>query len=137
MKLQRFILDQCLFNKSSKCVKVRKVTQTTNSPEGYMATDGFYEVVGPVGKAGVREITPAPPLAEFEGKKIAFIWTIFTNGDVLADALSEVLHRRYPGLQTIKLPGGKKTKWGDYADESIKDVAREAGVDAAIVLVGG
>ena len=102
-----------------------------------MARDGFYEVVRPLGKSGVKEITPALPLAKLEGKKIAFIWTIFTNGDVLADALSEILHHRYPGLQTVKLPAGRNIKWGDYADESIEDVVREAGVDAAIVLVGG
>ncbi len=102
-----------------------------------MATDGFYEVVRPLGRSGVKEITPAPPLAKLDRKKIALIWTIFTNGDVLADALSEVLRRRYSGLQTVKMPAGRKAKWGDYADESIEEVVREAGVDAAIVLVGG
>ena len=104
---------------------------------GNMAIDSLYEVVRPTGNSGIKEISPAPPLAKLEGKKIAFIWTIFTNGDVLADALSEILHHRYTTLQTVKLPAGKKINWGDYADESIEDVVREAGVDAAIVLVGG
>jgi hypothetical protein len=104
---------------------------------GNVAIDSLYEVVRPTGNSGIKEITPAPPLAKLEGKKIAFIWTIFTNGDVLADALSEILHHRYTSLQTVKLPAGKKINWGDYADESIEDVVREAGVDAAIVLVGG
>ncbi len=102
-----------------------------------MAKESFYEVVRPLSRSGVKEITPAPPLSRLEGKKIALIWTIFTNGDVLADTLSEVLRRRYSGLQTVKLPAGRKAKWGDYGDESIEEVVREAGVDAAIVLVGG
>ncbi len=102
-----------------------------------MAAEGFYEVVRPLGKSGVKEITPAPPLGGLEGKKIALIWTIFTNGDVLADILSEVLRCRYSGLQIVKLPAGRKAKWGDYGDESIEEVVREAGADAAIVLVGG
>ncbi len=102
-----------------------------------MAAEGFYEVVRPLGKSGVKEIAPALPLVKLEGKKIAFIWTIFTNGDVLADALSKVVHRRYSGLQTVKLPAGRKAKWGDYGDESLEEVVRETGIDAAIVLVGG
>ena len=102
-----------------------------------MQTGKAYEVVSPLGKSLVKEISPAHPIPQLAGKKIAFIWTIFTNGDVLADTLMDLLHERFKDIETAKLPAGKEVMWGDYPDESIEDVVKEAGVDAAIVLVGG
>lgn len=102
-----------------------------------MPTDKTYEVASPLGKSIVKEISPAHPIPQLAGKKLALIWTIFTNGDILADALTDLLHERFEDIETVKLPAGKGVKWGDYPDESIEDVVKEAGVDAAIVLVGG
>jgi len=102
-----------------------------------MSAGALYEVVSPLGKSGAKRIAPAPSLTSLENKKIALIWTIFTNGDVLADALGDFLRQRFKGTKTVKLPAGKEVHWGDYPDESIEDVVKEAGVDAAIVLVGG
>lgn len=102
-----------------------------------MQTGKAYEVVSPLGKSLVKEMSPARPIPQLAGKRIAFIWTIFTNGDILADVLTDLLHERFKDIETVKLPAGKEVKWGDYPDESIEDVVREAGVDAAIVLVGG
>jgi hypothetical protein len=96
-----------------------------------------YKVVRPLGKSGVKEFSPAPPVTNLEGRKIGIFWTIFTNGDLLADVLSAELYRRYKRMEVVRLPAGKKVKWGDYPDESIDAVAREAGIDAAIILVGG
>jgi len=101
-----------------------------------MQTGKTYEVVSPLGDAVTKKIFPAPPLPDLEGKRIGFIWTIFTNGDVLAHALMDLLGKRFKDVETVKLPGGKGLGWGDYPDESIEDVVREAGVDAVIVTVG-
>lgn len=102
-----------------------------------MATECVYEVVRPMAKSRIKQIIPARPLTALDNKKIALIWTIFSNGDVLADALINEMIQRYKGVGMVKLPAGKKVKWGEYPDESIEDVVKEARVDAAIVLVGG
>ncbi len=97
----------------------------------------MYEVVKPTGKSAVKEFQPAAPLEGLEGKKVGLFWTIFTNGDKLADVLEEELVLRFAGIEIVKLPGGKNVKWGDYPDESIIEVVEEVGIDAGIVLVGG
>ena len=102
-----------------------------------MKAGNLYEVVKPIGESLSEVISPADPLPGLEGKKIALIWTIFNNGDVLADALIDLLGKRLKDIETVKLPAGKGVVWGGYPDESIGEVVREARVDAAIVLVGG
>lgn len=96
-----------------------------------------YEVVSPLRKYAVKKVIPALPVDGLEGKKIGLFWTIFTNGDVLAGMLDEELSRKFEKVEVVKLPAGKDLKWGDYPNESIEGVVREAGIDAAIVLVGG
>jgi len=102
-----------------------------------MSAGNLYEVVRPIGKSLSAVISPADPLPGLEGKKIALIWTIFNNGDVLADALTNLLGKRFKDIETVKLAAGKGVAWGGYPDESIGEVVTEAQVDAAIVLVGG
>ena len=96
-----------------------------------------YAALSPVAEPLGRKISPASPLAGLEGKKIGFMWTIYTNGDLLADALMDLLHKRFVDLQTVKLPAGKAQRWGEYPDHSIEEVIEEAGVDAVVVTVGG
>ena len=95
-----------------------------------------YEVVSPVGERLGEKISDAPAIPTLAGKTIGFVWTVFTNGDVLADAFADLLGKRFRGLNFIKLPSGKDLEWGDYPDISIGPVAVEAGVDAVIVAVG-
>ncbi|HVN96355.1 MAG TPA: hypothetical protein VMT62_08000 [Syntrophorhabdaceae bacterium] len=101
------------------------------------ASDGMYEVVSPLGKSMVKVIAPAPRLSTLEGKKIGLIWNAFTNGDVLAEAFANLLKKRFGQIETVNLPSGKGLSWGDYPDPSIKDIVKEAKVDAVIVTVGG
>ncbi len=101
-----------------------------------MQTREVYQVASPLGEQLTKKISPARPLPDLEGKKIGFMWTIFTNGDVLAEALMDLLGRRFENVETVKLPAGKGMSWGDYPDESIGELVREAGVDAVIVTVG-
>jgi len=100
------------------------------------AKDGDYEVVSPLGKSTVKVVSPAPRLKSLEGKKIGLIWNVFANGDVLATALGDLLSKRFK-LETVKLPSGKGLKWGSYPEPSIKDVIKEAKIDALIATVGG
>ena len=95
-----------------------------------------YNVVSPLGELVTQNISPAPPLVDLEGKRIGFIWTIYTNGDVLAEALMDLLGKRFKDIKTVKLTAGKGVSWGDYPDESIEEVVKEASVDAVIVTVG-
>lgn len=99
-------------------------------------TRPVYEVVSPVGKRLVKDISSVSALPSLEGKMIGFIWTVFTNGDLLADAFMDLLGKRFQSLNLIKLPPGRGLKWGDYPDKSVGTVAKEAGVDAVVVTVG-
>jgi len=97
----------------------------------------LYGIVSPLGRATARPIPFAPPLADFKGKTIGFVWTIFTNGDCLADIFADLLQERFAEVRFVKLPSGKSGKWGDYPHLDFPDVVREAGADAVIALVGG
>jgi hypothetical protein len=96
-----------------------------------------YSIVSPLGRSTARMIPLAPPLPGLNGKIIGFVWTIFTNGDALAETFADLLRERFADLRFVKLPSGKSVKWGDYPHEDFPDVVKEAGVDAVIALVGG
>ena len=106
-------------------------------------TEPRYDVVSPVGEAetttreGRKNIHAAPPLANLTGKKIGLLWTVFTNGEILLNALADWITRNFPGVECVKLMPGRKLNWGDYPDLSLPALAREMGVDAAIVTAGG
>jgi hypothetical protein len=106
-------------------------------------TEPRYHVVSPVGEAetttreGRNNIPAAPPLANLTGQKIGLLWTVFTNGDILLNALADWITRKFPGVECVKLMPGRTLAWGDYPDLSLPDLAREMGVDAAIVTAGG
>lgn len=99
-----------------------------------------YEVVSPLGETvaelGAGKIAPTP-LGDLNGKKIGLVWTAFTNGDVILEAFMDLLDQRFEDLEFIKLPGTKGGSWGGHPDESVIDVAKEVGIDAAILAVGG
>ncbi len=102
-----------------------------------MPAKPVYEVVSPLGKQASEKIASAPAISGLEGKKIGFIWTVFANGNVLAEAFMDLLEkRRFKSLKLIKLPPGKDKPWGDRPDKSVGDVVKEAGVDAAVVTMG-
>ena len=110
---------------------------TSNSSVSIPAK-AVYEVVSPLGKpVAQRKSPPATPLRDFHGKKIGLICGPFTNSYVLLEAFMDLLAKRFEGSDFIKLPSGKDIKWGEHPDESIGNIAKEAGVDAAIVAVGG
>jgi len=94
-------------------------------------------VVAPIGLVKEREIVPAPPLDTLDGKRIGMVWAAFGNGDVLLEALGELIKKRYPSAELVNMNPGKDLKPSEYSDPSIMEVARENKIDAAIVTVGG
>jgi hypothetical protein len=101
------------------------------------AQDGLHQVVSPVGKSAVRFFSLSQRLSTLEGKRIGLIWNLFANGDVLAEALADLLQRRFKGLESLILPSGKGLRWGNYPEPSIGEVVRKFGVDAIIATAGG
>ncbi len=97
----------------------------------------LYEVVRPLGRPTNRQIPIASPLPDLKGKTIGFAWSIFTNGEVLAESFTDLLGDRFEGIRFVKLPSGKEGKWGEYPRKDFPDVVKEAEVDALIALVGG
>lgn len=97
----------------------------------------LYGVASPLGRSTARPIPFAPPLTDFNGKTIGFVWSIFTHGDALADIFTDLLRERFKDNRFVKLPSGKSKKWGDYPHRDFPDVVKESEVDAVIALVGG
>ncbi len=102
-----------------------------------MVGTNIYEVVSPLGKRAGGSIPSVSPLTGVEGKTLGVMWTLYTNGDVLAKALMDLLEKRFNNLKFIMLPPGKGLQWGNYPDnQTIGDVVKESGVDALIVTMG-
>ena len=100
-----------------------------------------YEVVSPVGDARDARQAPrkhacAPPLADLKGRKLGLVWTAFSNGDIVLHAFREHLARRHPDLEFVEMAPGRSLKWGDHPDPSIAELAREHGIDGAIISAG-
>ena len=106
-----------------------------------MSAKPLYEVLSPVGQSpaspgAVPVKFGAPPLADLKGKKLALIWTVFANGNVVLEAFAELLSKRYPDMEFVKLAPGRKAKWGQAPERSLTELVRENGIDAAIVAAG-
>jgi hypothetical protein len=100
-----------------------------------------YEVVSPAGdardaQAPARAPSCAPPLAGLAGRKLGLVWTAFANGDIVLRAFREHLAKRYPELEFIEMAPGRGLRWGDHPHPSIAELAREHGIDAAVVTAG-
>ena len=96
-----------------------------------------YKVVSPLGLPDEREITPADPLETLDGKRIGMVWAAFGNGDVLLEALGELIKKRFPTAEPVNMNPGRDLKPSEYSDPTITEVALESRIDAAIVTVGG
>ncbi len=96
-----------------------------------------YEIVSPLAKKTTGTIPLVSSLANLEGKTIGLMWTLYTNGDVLANMLKDLLGKRFKNLEFVELPPGKGRQWGNYPDNAtIGEVVKESGVDALIVTMG-
>ena len=75
-------------------------------------------------------------MPDLHRKTIGFIWCRMRNGDLLAQALMDLLSKHFRDLKFVRLQSGKDLEWGEYPDESLGDVIGEAGIDGAIVVIG-
>ena len=96
----------------------------------------MYEVVSPAGKPAVQEILQTTSGLDLAGKKIGLVRIPFPNGDTLLETLAGLIGERFEGTEFVKLPSGRNLGWGDYPDDSLTDIVKEAGIDAAMVAVG-
>lgn len=100
-----------------------------------------YEVVSPAGDArdaggSEKKTAGAAPLDRLGGKKLGLVWTAFANGDVVLRAFREHLAKRFPDLEFVEMAPGRGLRWGDHPHPSIAELARESGIDAAIITAG-
>ena len=104
-------------------------------------TEPVYEVVSPIGdpndaRTSEKKAIGAPPLDALEGKKLGLFWTEFANGDTALRAFHQHLAARYPSLEFVEIEPGRGKRWGDHPDASIADLAREHGIDGAVIAAG-
>ena len=100
-----------------------------------------YEVVSPLVDAHDATATPkksfgAPALDNLSGKKLGLIWTAFYNGDTVLRAFREHLSKRFTDLDFVEMMPGRGLAWGDHPHQSIAELAREHGIDGAILAAG-
>jgi hypothetical protein len=100
-----------------------------------------YEVVSPIGdardaSASSKKSFGAPPLDGLDGKKLGLIWTEFAHGDTALRAFSQHLTQRYPDIEFVEIEPGRGKRWGDLPDASVAELAREHGIDGAVVAAG-
>jgi hypothetical protein len=104
-------------------------------------TQPQYEVVSPIGDARDAREAPkphasAPSLGDLKRKKLGLVWTAFSNGDIVLHAFREHLARRHPELEFVEMAPGRGLKWGEHPEPSIAELAREHGIDAALLSAG-
>ncbi len=87
-------------------------------------------------QASKKKTFGALPLDSLGGKKLGLIWTEFANGDTALRAFSQHLSKRYPDLELVEIEPGRGRRWGDQPDASVAELAREHGIDGAIVAAG-
>jgi hypothetical protein len=96
----------------------------------------IFEVVSPVGKPVIKEFSSVAPILDLNGKKIGLIWNDFKSGNLLLEALKDLLSIRYKNLEFITFPSLRERQLGDDPETAMKELAKKAGIDAAIVAIG-
>jgi hypothetical protein len=97
----------------------------------------LYEVVSPVGEdLSTATASGAPAVDSLDGKRIGLVWTVFTNGNILLHAFRDLLAKRFPKASFVEMPPGRNVRWGDHPEQNVGELAREHGLDAAIVTAG-
>ncbi len=97
-----------------------------------------YAAVSPLGTPSSKAAPISFRPASLEGKRIGLVWNGFGGGDVVLEALADLLGEQINNSEFIKLPSGKTESWGTPPHEGTTgEVAKEAGIDAVIVAAGG
>ena len=97
----------------------------------------MYEVVSPEGGTAIEASPIISNLGtDLNGKKIGLVRVPFQNGDILLETLAGLMEKRFQGIEIVKVPSGRNLGWGDYPDNSLTEMVKEAGIRAAVVAVG-
>jgi hypothetical protein len=101
-------------------------------------SEPIYAAVSPLGEP--EKAAPmgrrAASLAKLPGSKIGLLWTAFSNGDIVLEAIRSHLQARFPDTSFVELMPGRGKRWDENPDPSVGDCARELQLDAAIVTAG-
>ncbi len=97
----------------------------------------MYEVVSPAGNPTTQQLSSSRKVElDLNGKKLGLVLIPFPNGGTLLESLSRLIAQRFPGLEVVKIKSGKTLLWGEHTDNTLTDVVKESGIDAALVAVG-
>ena len=93
-----------------------------------------FAVLSPEGVAqAIEQILPAPRLASFDGRTVAFVWDSMFKGDTMFEILAQQLRGVAPDVRFV----GHEVFGDIHADHTavadLPDRLREWSVDAAIV----
>jgi hypothetical protein len=117
-----------------------EVTKIVEKEVEVPAEERIYEVVSPLGRSTVTTVRPSPPLPDLKGKLIGFIDVEFGGhrSEDFVRAVEALCLERIEGVRVVELPSGKTNPWHSRPlDGTAGQVAKEAGVDAVIVGIGG
>jgi hypothetical protein len=97
----------------------------------------MYEVVSPAGNSTMQQMSASGKAGlDLNGKKLGLVLIPFPNGGALLESVSGIIAQRFPGLTVVKVKSGKNLTWGEHTDNTLTDVVKESGIDAALVAVG-
>jgi hypothetical protein len=97
-----------------------------------------FSVVSPSGSQVLDKLRPAPPLADISGNRIAFVWDLLFDGDLVFDAMSEELASTYGSMEFVgfeefgDIHGGEEHRVLAELPERL----RQHRVDAVVAGVG-
>lgn len=97
-----------------------------------------YEVVWPLGRSTVREVTPNPPLPDLNGKTIAELWDWLFKGDEMYALIREQLRQRYPDARFVDFSSFGNIHGQNEAEiiAALPQRLQELGCDAVITGIG-
>jgi hypothetical protein len=102
------------------------------------AIEPVFAVVSPSGAQVLDQLRPADPLADLAGTRIAFVWDLLFDGDIVFDAMAAELAATYGSMEFIgfeefgDIHGGEEHR----VLAELPDRLRQHRVDAVVAGVG-
>jgi hypothetical protein len=102
--------------------------------------EGLYDVVWPLGRTQVEEVSANARLDDLSGKTIAFIWDFLFKGPEMFEIFKEHLSAAFPGVRYVdyqifgNIHGSDTEEKANLAAMPMR--LHDNRVDAAIIAVG-
>jgi len=92
------------------------------------------EVLNPVAKLSIQEVSLAPRLGDLSGKTIGLFWNMKSSGNVVNQFTAELLAEKFKGIRFKEYLGkiGQLTRYA--SNEQLETISKEC--DAVIGTVG-